>query len=95
MEESIQLGELLTQKLNASKGHTSVMLPLKGLDKYEQPPDGPWIDAEADGALFGAIRANLRPDIRLTEIDANINDHQFADATYEELMRLWKEKENK
>lgn len=95
MEESIQLGGLLTQKLNASKGRTSVMLPLKGLDKYEQPPDGPWIDTEADGALFGTIRANLRPDIRLTEIDANINDHQFADATYEEFMRLWKEKDNK
>jgi uncharacterized protein (UPF0261 family) len=91
-EESVQLGKLFAQKLNAAKGLTSVILPLKGMDKYEQPPDGPWIDPEADGALFDAIRANLRPDIRLIEIEANINDQQFADATYEEFMRLWKEK---
>ena len=88
--ESIQLGELLAQKLNSSNGPTSVILPLNGLDKYEQPPDGPWIDPEADEALFSAIRENLRSDIHLMELKANINDQDFADATYEEFIRLWK-----
>ncbi len=92
VEESIQLAKLFAQKLNASKGPTSVLLPLKGLDKYEQPPDGPWIDTEADGALFDTIRARLKPEIGIIEIEANINDAQFTEATCEEFLRLWKEK---
>ena len=67
----------------------SVMLPLRGLDKYEQPPDGPWIDAEADAAFFAAVRARLRPDIACHELPLNINDAAFADATVAEFLRLW------
>ena len=92
VEESIQLGRVFVQKVNAAGGPTSVMLPLNGLDKYEKPPDGPWIDPEADDALFTVIRENLRKDISLIEIDANINDPKFADAAFEEFIRLWESK---
>jgi uncharacterized protein (UPF0261 family) len=73
----------------SAKGPAAVMLPLKGLDKYEQPPDGPRVDADADCALFGAIKSKLRPDILVTELPYNINDPEFADATFKTFMQLW------
>ena len=93
-EESVQLGTLLAEKVNATKGPAAVVLPLDGLDMYEAPPDGPWIDKEKDEALFGAIRSNLREDILLIELDAYINDHDFADAALEAFLKLWAEYQN-
>jgi uncharacterized protein (UPF0261 family) len=90
-EEASQLGTILADKLNRAIGPTAVLLPLNGLDKYEAPPDGPWIDREADAALFEAIRSNLRREIPLTEVEANINDPAFADRVFETFLRLWKQ----
>ncbi len=81
-EESIELGKIFAGKLNNAKGPVTVMLPLKGLDKYEQPPDGLWIDPEKDGALFNSIKSTLRHDIPVIEMEANINDREFADADF-------------
>jgi uncharacterized protein (UPF0261 family) len=64
---------------------------LDGLDKYQAPPDGPWIDKEKDRALFDALKSNLRPDIAYTEIDDYINNHKFADLVVETFMELWNE----
>jgi uncharacterized protein (UPF0261 family) len=89
MEESAELGRIFAEKVSMAKGPAAVMLPLKGLDKYEQPPDGPWIDAEADGALFSAIKTKLRPDIPVRELPYNINDPEFADATFDMFIQLW------
>ena len=90
LEEGVVLAGILCEKVNRATGPVSVMLPLQGLDKYEQPPDGPWIDAEADAAFFSAVRARLRPDILCQELPHNINDPAFADAAVVEFLRLWR-----
>lgn len=90
-KESAELGKIFAEKVNLSTGPAAVLLPLKGLDKYEQYPDGPWIDPEADKALFESIKGHLRKDIPVYEIDANINDKEFADATFEVFMTLWRQ----
>jgi uncharacterized protein (UPF0261 family) len=87
--ESAQMGMLVAEKLNAATGPTAVLLPLNGLDMYEDPPDGPWIDKEKDEALFEAIRSNLKEDILLLELDAHINEREFADATVDTFLELW------
>jgi uncharacterized protein (UPF0261 family) len=89
LEESIQLGTLLATKANRAEGPTLVMIPTNGLDKYQKPPDGPWIDNEKNDALFDAIRSNLREDIPIIEKKAYINDHEFADAVVNEFLKLW------
>jgi uncharacterized protein (UPF0261 family) len=89
LEESEQLGALLARKVSAATGPTAVLLPLRGLDRYEQPPDGPWIDTEKDAALFEAIRSHLRPDIPVRALEANINDPEFADAAVATFLELW------
>jgi uncharacterized protein (UPF0261 family) len=87
--ECAELGRIFAEKVNRATDRTAVLLPLKGKDKYEQPPDGPWIDADADKAMYDHIRQNLRADIPLREIDANINDPAFADAAADAFLDLW------
>jgi uncharacterized protein (UPF0261 family) len=89
-QESYELGKIFASKLNLAKGPTAILLPLKGLDKYEQPPDGPWIDPEADRALFIGIKENIRKDIPIFEYENNINDKDFADAAVDKFIELWK-----
>lgn len=86
--ESAELGRILATKVNAATGPTAVLLPLRGLSKYGAP-GGPYVDPEADTALFDAIRATLRPGIEMREEDANVNDPAFADAVVETFLRLW------
>lgn len=95
VQESAELGKIFAEKVNKAMGPAMVMLPLQGLDKYEQPPDGPWIDPEADGALFDSIKANLRKDIPLIELNANINDREFADAAFGNFLMLWEKAHQK
>ena len=94
-EESVQLGTLVAKKLNLTKGPAAVLIPLDGLDMYEEPPDGPWIDKEKDRALFDAIHANLREGILYQEHNAYINDYEFADATVDTFLTLWETHQSK
>ena len=65
----------------------TVFLPLKGVSQLDSPGGEFWWP-EADGALYDAIRANLRPDIPVIELDCNINDPEFADATTAKLLEF-------
>ena len=89
LEESIQLGQLFASKANLSSGPVAVMIPTNGLDKYQQPPDGPWIDHEKNQALFDAIKDNLRVDIQVIELNEYINGNKFADAVVEKFVEMW------
>jgi uncharacterized protein (UPF0261 family) len=79
VEENARLGEIIAEKLNASRGPVSVLLPLEGLSVIGKP-GGPFHWPEADGALFAALEKQLRRGIEVIKIDANINDAAFADA---------------
>jgi len=87
--ESAELGAILASKVNLASGPIAVALPLKGLDQYEALPDGPFVDPEADDALFTAITLNLRPDICCVRIDANINDPECSDQVFQMFLRQW------
>jgi uncharacterized protein (UPF0261 family) len=88
-EEAVQLARVMAEKLNKAIGSTAVMVPLLGFDKYQQRPDGPYIDPEADDAFLVTLRNALRSDIRYREEQLNINDPEFADATVETFVELW------
>jgi uncharacterized protein (UPF0261 family) len=87
-EESARLGTILAEKVNSAVGPSAVVLPLDGLSKYGLP-GGPFRDLEADEALFAAVRATLRPDVVLREVDANVNDPVFAAAVLEVFRERW------
>jgi uncharacterized protein (UPF0261 family) len=88
-DEAEQLGGVVARKLNAGKGPRAVMLPLAGMDSYQQRPNGPFINPEADGAFLTALEGALDPGISIRQLDSNINDATFADATADTFLELW------
>ena len=77
--ECEQLGTILAEKVNLSTGPVTVLLPMQAISVISAPGQ-PFHDAAADAALFGAIKASLRSDIPIVEVDAKINDDAFAEA---------------
>jgi uncharacterized protein (UPF0261 family) len=76
--ENKRLGEIIAAKLNQSCAPVTVLLPLKGISMLDAPGGKFWWP-EADAALFEALKTNLRKDIRVVEMDCNINDAAFAE----------------
>jgi len=72
-EENIVLARAIAEKLNAAQGPVHVVLPQKGFSMIDCE-GGPFWDQEADDALRDVLKRALNPDIRVTEVDANIND---------------------
>jgi uncharacterized protein (UPF0261 family) len=89
IEENIKIGEMLSTTANMAKGPVAVLVPLQGVSMLDSP-GGPFWDPEADRSCFETIKRNLRGDIPFVEVDANINDPQFADRATEFLLRMIK-----
>jgi uncharacterized protein (UPF0261 family) len=88
-EECAELGRTIARKLNGGKGPLTVFVPLRGVSMIDVV-DQPFYDPEADAALIGELRAGLRPDIELVEVDTDINDPAFATAMAERLDALYR-----
>lgn len=84
--ECRQLGEIVAEKLNLSRGPVSVLIPLRGWSMIDAP-GGPFWWPEADEAFTTALKARLRPDIPVLEIDANVNAPEFARRCAETLLK--------
>lgn len=84
-DENMQMGRMVAEKLNRSKGPVAVFLPLKGLTIIGGPGKEFWWP-DADRALFDALKKHLRPDIAVHEMDYNINDREVADAASNQLL---------
>lgn len=85
-EENAELGRILAQKLNASEGQVSVLIPRRAISVISAPGQK-FHDPEADRALFDAIKNNLRHDIEVIEMDAEINAPEFAEACARTLLK--------
>ena len=83
-EENAELGEILAEKLNAATGPTALALPLGGVSMLDVDGEA-FHDPEADAALFDALRAGLDDGVELVEVDAAINDDEFARTVAERL----------
>jgi len=88
-DECRRLGEILAEKLNLSTGPATVLIPLRGLSMIDAPGGSFWWP-EANRALFDALKSNLRPDVAVVEMDANVNDPEFARRCAEVLLESMK-----
>ena len=84
-EECAALGQIIAHKVNLSTGPATVLIPSRAISVISEPGQ-PFHDADADRELFGALRQHLRPDLPLIEVNATINEPQFADACVAELL---------
>lgn len=84
-EEAAAIGKAVAEKLNASTGPLTVLLPIKGVSAISSP-GFLFHDPAADTALFRAIHRTLRKDIPVIEVDATVNDPSFAAACAQALL---------
>jgi uncharacterized protein (UPF0261 family) len=85
-DECAELGRIIAEKLNAATGPTTLLLPLRGVSAMDRE-GAPFYDADADAALFEALRRHLRAPVELIELDLHINDTAFADACADRLLK--------
>lgn len=86
-EENRQLGKIFAAKANAATGPVAFLFPLKGVSMLDADGDR-FCDRDADLAFFTAVRENVRDDIRVEEIDANINAPEFSVRAVEIMLEL-------
>ena len=85
-EECAELGKIIAQKVNTSKGPVTVLIPKKAISVISAAGQK-FHDPAADKALFDAIKSNLRKDIEVIEMDCAINDTAFAEACANALLK--------
>ena len=85
-EECAQLGKIIAEKLNASKGRVTLLIPRKAISVISAPGQK-FHDPEADKALFDALKTHLRKDIAVIEMGCAINDAAFAEACARALLQ--------
>lgn len=81
-EECAEIGADIARKVSASTGPVTVLLPLGGVSAIAGP-GGPFFDPHADAVLFNTITDGLAEAVAqgrvgLLNVDANINDPEFA-----------------
>ncbi len=87
VEESRRLGEILAEKLNMSKGPVTVLIPLRGISMIDLEGKAfHW--PEANKALFSVLKNNLKKDIRVIEMDCDINAPEFSDSCADTLLEM-------
>ena len=90
-EEMAELGRRIARKLNGAAAPTALFVPLRGVSAIDVEGQ-PFHDAEADEALFEALRERIDPDrVEVHEVDADVNDPGFATAMADRLHELIEE----
>ena len=94
-EENRIMGRAFAERANAAQGPVAFLLPTRGVSILDG--DGQlFCDRAADGAFVDELRKHLKPGIPIEEVDANINDPEFAIRAVEMLLGLIDQaKENK
>lgn len=79
--ENARIGAWIVERVNQMAGPVRFLLPLKGVSAIDAPGQ-PFPDADADAALFDAIRKGWKASRprKLVELDCHINDVAFAEA---------------
>lgn len=86
-QEIVRVGEIITERLNKSRGPVTVIIPLRGLRQNTSPGEALYAP-EVDNALIEVLHRGLRRNIKIVDVDANINDEIFSKTAAAELLRL-------
>jgi len=88
--ECAELGRITAEKLNRAQGPVAFLMPLRGVSAIDST-GLPFSWPEADSSYLDALKANIDPRIRLVEVDAHINDEDFARDAASCLLELMKQ----
>ncbi len=88
-DENAQMGTIFAGKLNTATGAVQVYVPMGGVSELDVEGK-PFYDAAALPAFVSALKSKLRADIPVIEMDMDINDPLFAEATVNALLTMLK-----
>lgn len=86
-EELSLVAETMAKKLNLAVGKVKFLIPLGGFSSLDHQ-GGIFYDPEADRAFIDSLRVSLKEAIEIKEIDAHINDTEFAEVVADEFMDI-------
>jgi uncharacterized protein (UPF0261 family) len=86
-DELERVGAVMAERLNAARGPVAVLVPSLGWSEVGSP-GGVLHDPSANAGFVSALRAALRPEIHMQEIDTVINDQAFAHLAVDTLLGL-------
>jgi uncharacterized protein (UPF0261 family) len=86
-EECREIGQRIGEQLTRASAPVVLLLPLRGVSMIDGEGQ-PFHDPEANRALFDSLRAHCGRNVRIRELDAHINDAEFANALADELLAL-------
>jgi uncharacterized protein (UPF0261 family) len=86
-EENRRMGEVFAEKANAACGPVAVLIPRRGVSILDGD-GGIFCDRKADAAMFETLKAKLKQDIPVVELDCNINDPAFSAKAVEMMLEL-------
>jgi uncharacterized protein (UPF0261 family) len=86
-DECREIGKRMAAQLNKSAAPVVLVLPLKSVSMIDES-DGPFHDPAANKALFESLKEHCGKNVRVREIDANVNDTEFAHALADEMLAL-------
>ena len=78
VEENAEVARVVARKLNAAKGPVTVALPLQGISAVDVEGSN-MRDEKANQALFSTLKDELNDRIEVVNVDAHINEPEFAD----------------
>jgi len=78
-KELREVAEVFAWKLNKSTGPVRVLIPLRGWSSVDSP-GSPTYDPAEDAVFARELRNRLKKEIEITEVDANMEDPEFAAA---------------
>jgi uncharacterized protein (UPF0261 family) len=77
-EEAIRVADVLAQKINQSKGPVSVVIPLKGISRYDDPKY-PFYNPDLDAVLINQLKKSLSSRIPVVELDVHISEPELGE----------------
>ena len=81
------LGESLAKKINLSKAAATIVLPSRGISQLDAK-GGLFYSPKADQVLFQTIKEQAKKQVKVMEVDAHINDPEFAEILVTELLKI-------
>jgi uncharacterized protein (UPF0261 family) len=88
-EESRLIGETVSKKLNRAAGPVRVLIPIRGFSSLDCQGNI-FYDPIADRAFIDSLKSSLKETIEVREVDAHINDDEFAEVVANEFMDIIK-----
>ena len=86
-EELKIIAATFAEKLNKAKGNVRFLYPANGFCSQDKEGFVLW-NPEGNPIFLEELKRNLREDIPIIEVDAHINDDEFANVAFEQLLEV-------